>query len=121
MIFPETYVYILDNSGARTAKCIKILNNKFPGKITDYIIVAVQRYNPQKKLRAGDLHLGVIVNTAFKFSRNTGQWFKGSRNGIILLKKDWTPLGNRVYLSYLFQEMRQKGLTKLISLCRDIR
>jgi len=49
MIFPETLLYVLDNSGARTAKCIKILNNRFPGSIADYAIVAIKRYNPKKK------------------------------------------------------------------------
>jgi len=50
MIFVESKIKILDNSGARIVKCIKILNNRFPGKITDYVIVAVQRYKKKKNL-----------------------------------------------------------------------
>lgn len=33
MIFPETLLTINDNCGAKTVKCIKILHNKFPGKV----------------------------------------------------------------------------------------
>lgn len=36
MIFPETSLNVSDNCGAKTVKCLKILHNKFPGKVGEF-------------------------------------------------------------------------------------
>lgn len=64
MIFPETLLTINDNCGAKTVKCIKILHNKFPGKVGEFCYCCNQKVVIQKKSCApGEIHLAVITKT----------------------------------------------------------
>jgi len=116
MIFPETYLNICDNCGAKTVKCLKILHNKFPGRVGDFIIVVIKKYNPKKKLRPGEIHLAIITETKYQLYRKNGVFIKTFANNTILLKKDGLqPFGNRISGVLPF-ELKQKGLGKLLSL-----
>jgi len=116
MIFPETFLNVSDNCGAKTIKCLKILHNKFPGKVGDFIIVVVKKYNPKKKLRPGEIHLAVITQTNRQLYRPNGVFIKTFGNNAILLKKDGLqPFSNRI-VGLLPFELKYKNLGKLLSL-----
>jgi large subunit ribosomal protein L14 len=73
MIQLQTLLRVYDNSGAKTAKCIKVLKGSFTRKayIGDLVVVAVQqtRKNLKKtksKIRRGDVFLGLIIQTKKK-------------------------------------------------------
>jgi len=120
MIFSETLLKVLDNSGARTAKCIKVLGPQYPGKLGDFVIVTVRDYNPRKKIRPGQLHLAVLLKVKKEFFRVSGQYLTSDINAIVLLKKDgFVPIGNRIP-DTLFIELRKRGLLKLISLAKNL-
>lgn len=120
MIYSETILNVLDNSGARTAKCIKVLGPHYPAQVSQFLIVAIKKYNTKKKIRSGQIHLAVVIKTKKEFYRKTGQFIKSGENAIILLKKDGNiPIGNRIP-DVLFFELRKNGLLKLISLAKNL-
>lgn len=58
MVYTNTFLKCIDNSGALYVKCLKILHKSprskgFPG---DYVIVSVQTYRPNKKVKRGEVY-----------------------------------------------------------------
>lgn len=64
MIFPETFLNIIDNGGAKTAKCLKILHNRFPGTVGELCYCSNKEIVTQEKnYGPGEIHLAVITET----------------------------------------------------------
>ena len=95
MIQNGTIVYISDNSGARLAKCIHVYKKKF-ATIGDYILVSVKTYNPDKKIKKGELHLALMIRTKKEFFYNSA-FFSFSDNAAVLMNKKFLPLGSRLF------------------------
>lgn len=58
MVFTQTILKCIDNSGALLVKCLKILGKApkckgFPG---DYVIVSIQTSKPNKKVKKGEIY-----------------------------------------------------------------
>jgi large subunit ribosomal protein L14 len=58
MVFTNTILKCIDNSGALLVKCLKILNKSakckgFPG---DYIIISIKSHKPNKKVKKGEIY-----------------------------------------------------------------
>ena len=95
MIQKGTLIFISDNSGARLAKCIHVYNKK-KATIGDYILVSIRTYNPEKKIKKGELHLALVIRTKKEvFYGNT--FFSFSDNAAVLLNKKYLPLGSRLF------------------------
>lgn len=114
MIFPGTKLICLDNSGAFTAKCIKV-RNRFFGLNSDIIIITVKSHNNGKpKIRTHQIHRAIIVQSKSIIYRKINQYAKFSRNAIILLKKvDNVPIGSKIRGPVCF-ELRKKKFFRLI-------
>jgi large subunit ribosomal protein L14 len=106
MIQTRTKVKIIDNTGAKIGRCIKVYNkHKGIGKIGDIIMVSVietdkdaQKRGTSIKIKRGDIHKGVIVRTKKKSVVGTIQR-SFDDNSIILIQRDTktiAPIGNRV-------------------------
>lgn len=89
MVFNQTLLKCIDNSGALTVKCLKILGKSskskgFPG---DYIIVSIKTYKPNKKVKKGEIYKGVIARVSYKIKRQGNLTLQCSTNAVILLNK----------------------------------
>ena len=60
MIQLNTNLSIIDNSGAKNVKCIKILGGSFKGSL-DRIVVAIQNVLPNRKVKSGDVSQSLVV------------------------------------------------------------
>lgn len=49
MIFTESFLLVQDNCGAKTVKCLKILHNRFPGKVGEFYYCSNKKIITQKK------------------------------------------------------------------------
>ena len=66
MVYKNTSLTIIDNCGARKAKCIHILDNRKYGKVGDLVLVVLRKfYNLQKKIKKGAIYLGIIIGTNY--------------------------------------------------------
>lgn len=127
MIRTQTFLKVVDNSGAKLVKCIKV--KKKDGKsyagVGDIILVAVQSLRPRygrrikSKINKSEVYHGVIVQTR-RFHRNKnglGQSF-GS-NSIALITPQLKPLGTRIS-AVLPSRLRGLKWAKLAAMAKKI-
>jgi large subunit ribosomal protein L14 len=83
MIQPQTLLKVVDNSGARIVKCLRILkkgNNPRKGFIGDILVVSVQKLRSKNrqfsKVLKGDVVLALVVKTKTPLKRKTGLYLR---------------------------------------------
>lgn len=97
MIYKNTALKIIDNCGARKAKCIHVLRYKW-GKVGDLVLVVLRKfYNLQKKIKKGMIYLGIVVGTKYWNQRSNGIFYKFSDNRILIFNLQFKFLATRVY------------------------
>lgn len=118
MVQVGSYLSVVDNSGIKTVKCIKLLGvglRKF-ARVGDVVLVSIQegrfrrfKSDKQKVCR------GVIVSVKKPVKRLGGEIIRFDKNSVVLVKGDNSPIGTRV-LSPVMNELRDKKFMKIISL-----
>ena len=133
MVLLGTRFAVSDNSGAKSAICIKIQDSCSRGTskgkqphIGSTVLVSIKQVKKKDRgsagsasLNKGSLHLGVLVEMKKQERRKDGSSFACSRNSIVLLTEAKQPLGTRI-LGLVPYEVRQNGLLKLLSLATYI-
>ncbi|MCZ7647376.1 MAG: 50S ribosomal protein L14 [Planctomycetota bacterium] len=128
MIQQETIVEVADNSGARTALCIKVLGGsrrRYAG-VGDIIVAAVKKCQPgsdfvcsSKKEKKKLVVKGVVVRTKSPIRRKDGSTVRFDNNAIVLLNADEEPRGTRIF-GPVARELRSKGFMKIVSLAAEV-
>lgn len=120
MLFKETLVRPLDNSGARLVRIIGTPKGK-PARIGDLVTVSVQRVAKSRRVSKGSIHPAVVVQCRFPASRPFGHGIRFPLNGVVLLRRsearkgDLLPLATR--LSHTVSHtLRQRGHFRLLLL-----
>ncbi len=117
----QTYFKVCDNSGAKIAKCIKVLGGfqKRYAKVGDLVIVSLQtvKTNLKKKNRvqAGDLYKALVVSSKRPRRRKNGSFFASKEGVVVLLGNNLQPIASRV-LTPLGKELRYSRFMKVGSL-----
>lgn len=121
MIQMQTNLVVADNSGAKTARCIKVLggSKKMITDIGDVIVVSVTSINSSSKIKKGQVVKAVIVRTKSKIVRPDGSFVKFDDNAVVLVDKENEPLGSRVF-GPVSREVRQKNFLKIASLASEV-
>lgn len=78
-------------------------------------LVRLTRVYPNLKIKKGNLFKCVITNVRLKQQRLSGFTLNSDFNGVILLKKDHTPVATRIYKG-VFLELRYFGFARVCSL-----
>jgi large subunit ribosomal protein L14 len=121
MIQTQTIVDVVDNSGAKSLRCIKVLGGfkKRYGLLGSVIRASIQelRHKSNKKsgFKKGDLVFAVVVQLKSTQKRKDGQTFNFLKNSAVIVDKQMKPLATRVLIP-LGNELRQKNFVKLVSL-----
>lgn len=119
MVLVSTRLKVVDNSGVKFVRCLKVLQRAVarPGSL---IIVSVQRVLPKKKIVKGDVLFALVTSLRRFHSRKTGEYLKSDRNGALLVKKkELEPIANRIFFP-IYNELRFTNFTKIISIAKDI-
>lgn len=100
MIQQQTILNVSDNSGAKTAKCIKVLNGfkKKTGTIGDIITISIKKLRETKKVskvKKGEIYKALIIRTK-KATKNSHCYSSFSDNAVILLDKQNNFIGTRI-------------------------
>ena len=120
MIQMESMLTVADNSGARRVKCIKVLGGskrRYAG-IADVVICAVQEATPGGNVKKGDIVRCVIVRTVKETRRKDGSYIKFDQNAAVLIQKDGTPIGTRIF-GPVARELRDHKYMKIVSLAPE--
>jgi large subunit ribosomal protein L14 len=121
MIQQQTFLKVLDNSGAKIAKCIQILGGfkKKYAKSGDYIVVSIQQLKNKlkkvSKVKKKEVYKALVIKTKLQVLTKPGYAKAFSYNAIILLNKQNSPIGTRI-LTHLPIEIKKKKLQKIINL-----
>ena len=117
MLYIGTNIKVIDNSGARFGKCIKILGKSFKsrGKVGDMIVASITKVIPNKRVKKGDIYKCIVVRVKFRLYRYGGLYVSFNTNGMVLLNTKLAIFGSRI-LSPVSRELRQKNFSKIISL-----
>ena len=102
MIQQQTTLKITDNSGAKTVKCIKVLNgfNRRSSVLGDTIIVSIQKLRNRSRLTSkvqkGEVHKAVIIRTKNKIIKKDGTITFFQSNAASLINKQGKPIASRI-------------------------
>jgi large subunit ribosomal protein L14 len=128
MIQPYTMLEVADNTGARTAMCIRVLHGarrRYAG-VGDVIVCAVKKVQPgsefmttNKKDKKKLVVRGVVVRTRKPVRRPDGSWVRFDNNAIVLITPEGEPRGTRIF-GPVARELRAKGFMKIVSLAAEV-
>jgi large subunit ribosomal protein L14 len=121
MIQMQSVVDVSDNSGAKTARCIKVLGgtSRRTASIGDIVIVAVQKSIPSATVKRKAVVRGVVVRTRFPIRRADGSHIRFDKNAIVIIDADNAPKGTRIF-GAVPRELREKRYSKIISLASEV-
>ncbi len=121
MIQMQTIVDVADNTGAKTARCIKVLggSKRRTAGLGDVIVVSVQKAIPSATVKAGTVAKGVIVRCRRATRRQDGSYVRFDRNAVVLIDNDGNPRGTRIF-GAVARELRDRRFTKILSLASEV-
>uniref|UniRef100_A0A7S2WA66 Ribosomal protein L14 n=1 Tax=Mucochytrium quahogii TaxID=96639 RepID=A0A7S2WA66_9STRA len=132
MVYSQTKLRIVDNSGVKYVKCIQSKNKSFfrCGFVGDIIVGVVLEVKQgiRAQVKKGDIVSFMVLRTKKNIKyhkKSSGFFFKNSffNEGVILEKissiKSYSFIGNRV-LGPLPNGLCYKGSGKLLNLCESV-
>jgi large subunit ribosomal protein L14 len=128
MIQQETMLDIADNSGVRSALCVKVLGRSASrrGKYTrpvagvgDVVAVAIKKSLPTCQLDDKKVHKCVIIRTRSPVRRPDGSYVRFDSNAAVMIDNDGNPIGTRIF-GAVARELREKNYMKIISLASEV-
>jgi len=121
MIQQQSILTVADNTGAKTAMCIKVLGSskRRYASIGDVIVVAIKDAAPRGTVRKKAVERAVIVRTRQITRRKDGGGVRFDDNACVIIGSDEQPKGTRVF-GPVARELRGKGFKKIISLAPDV-
>jgi large subunit ribosomal protein L14 len=121
MIQQESDLRIADNSGARRARCIRVLGGsgrRYAG-LGDEIVVAVKDAIPGGDVKKGDVARAVVVRTARESRRTDGSYIRFDENAAVLIDDIGEPRATRIF-GPVARELRDKRFMKIVSLAPEV-
>ena len=122
MIQESTRVIVADNSGAKTAECIRVLGGtrRRYARVGDIIVAAVKSAIPNGNVKKGQVVRCVIVRTRKEVGRKDGSYIRFSDNAAVILQEDsQEPVGTRIF-GPVARELRAKRFMKIVSLAPEV-
>lgn len=127
MIQQETMLNIADNTGVKSAQCIKVLGRSSArGKYTrpgasvgDVVCVAIKKSLPSCQLDDKKVHKCVIIRTKTPIRRQDGSYVRFDSNAAVFIDDEGNPIGTRIF-GAVARELREKNYMKIISLASEV-
>lgn len=121
MIQQESVLKVTDNSGAKTAVCIRVLGGtrKRYASVGDSIVVTVKTANPSSTLKKGTISKAVVVRTCKEVRRKDGSYIRFGDNAIVLIDNNNEPKGTSVF-GPIAREVRDRKFMKIASLADQV-
>ena len=121
MIQAQTRLDVADNTGARSAMCIKVLggSRRRYASVGDIIVATVKRALPGSDVKQGTIVRGVVVRTKKNVRRDDGSYVRFDRNAMVIVDDDGNPKGTRIF-GAVARELRRKNYMKIVSLASEV-
>jgi len=121
MIQQESILRIADNTGAKTALCIRVLGGsrrRYAG-VGDLIVATVKDAIPNAGIKKGEVIRAVVVRTAKETRRRDGTYIRFDDNAAVILGPQGEPRGTRIF-GPVGRELREKKYMKIVSLAPEV-
>lgn len=121
MIQQESILRIVDNTGAKTALCIRVLGGsrrRYAG-VGDVIVATVKDAIPNAGIKKGDVVKAVVVRTAKETRRRDGTYIRFDDNAAVIINQQGEPRGTRIF-GPVGRELREKKYMKIVSLAPEV-
>ncbi len=121
MIQQESVLRIADNTGAKTALCIRVLGGsrrRYAG-VGDVIVATVKDALPNAGIKKGDVVRAVVVRTAKETRRKDGTYIRFDDNAAVIITPQGEPRGTRIF-GPVGRELREKRYMKIVSLAPEV-
>ncbi len=127
MIQQQTMLDIADNSGVKSAMCIRVMGKSSArGKFTratatvgDVVCVAIKKSLPTCQLDDKKVYKCVIVRTKTPVKRPDGSYVRFDSNAAVMIDNEGNPIGTRIF-GAVARELRDKNYMKIISLAGEV-
>ena len=121
MIYLKSILDVADNSGARKASMIGVLQGKGRrcAHIGDMIRVNIKESAPDSPIKKGDKAKGIIVRTKALIRRSDGSYVRFDNNALVIVDDTGNPKGTRVF-GPVARELRNLEYMKIISLAPEV-
>lgn len=122
MIQVGTRLTVADNTGAKIAQCIGILENskQKTATIGDKIVVAIKKALPKGIVKKHEVSHAVIIRTKKEYKRKTGDYIRFGDNAVVLINNNSTEIkGSRIF-GPTIKELANKNFSKILSLAEEV-
>jgi large subunit ribosomal protein L14 len=122
MIQTETLLKVADNSGAKTAKCIRILGGtrRRYAYLGDIIVVDVKVAEPRKNVKKHQVVRAVVIRQKQTTRRKNGTYIRFDDNAVVILEgQTKEPKGTRI-LGPVAREVRERGFEKIGTMTKEL-
>ncbi len=121
MIQQESILRIADNTGAKSALCIRVLGGskrRYAG-VGDVIVATVKDAIPNAGIKKGEIVQAVVVRTAKETRRKDGTYIRFEDNAAVIINPQGEPRGTRIF-GPVGRELREKKYMKIVSLAPEV-
>ncbi len=121
MLYMKSILTVADNSGARRASMIGVLNSKGRrwAQVGDVIKVNIKEAAPDAAIKKGTVVTAVVVRTKFPIKRADGTTVRFDNNALVIIDEAGNPKGTRVF-GPVARELRNLEFMKIISLAPEV-
>jgi large subunit ribosomal protein L14 len=121
MIQNGTNLIVADNSGGLKCQCFKVLGSskRRYAAVGDIVVVAIKEASPNKQVKKGQVHKGVIVRQKKALRRPDGSYIRFDENAIVLIDGKNDPRGTRVF-GPIAREVSDRGFNKTVSQAPEV-
>jgi large subunit ribosomal protein L14 len=109
MIIIGTRLKVVDNSGGKIAKCIKIIGKTKTAYVGNIILLSLKKFINRKKINKRIIYIGLVIGIKFWIRRLDGVFVKFFSNRALLFNKQFKFIGTRIY-GILLKETKSKNL-----------
>ncbi|HIF57108.1 MAG: 50S ribosomal protein L14 [bacterium] len=121
MIQQESILRITDNTGAKSALCIRVLGGskrRYAG-VGDVIVATIKDAIPNAAIKKGEVVEAVVVRTVKETRRKDGSYIRFEDNAAVLINQQGEPRGTRIF-GPVGRELREKKYMKIVSLAPEV-
>lgn len=121
MIQLHSMLDVADNTGAKIARCIRVLGSGNPVycSVGDVIVCSVRKAIPHSSVKKGDVVRGVVIRTRKAVRRDDGSYVRFDSNAMVIIDNDNNPKGTRIF-GAVARELRSKNFMKIVSLAAEV-
>lgn len=121
MIQLHSMLDVADNTGAKIARCIRVMgsSNRRTCSVGDVIVCSVKKALPHGAVKKGEVVRGVVIRTRRAVRRDDGSYVRFDSNAMVIIDDDGNPKGTRIF-GAVARELRAKNFMKIVSLAAEV-